>query len=324
VDFRDPTNRIRPASKSAVAGAFIWLLLAAPIAHAGFGITPPYLKNDRLTRGSSFTQEIIIVRGDPVETLNASVSVNVPGANDWISIDRGREFELPAGKRQVPITLKAQVPDDAEYKTYDGTVRIRTTPQGTPEGGQVRIALGAQVDVELEVTDEIKDFKVERVQLEDLEAGYKRWSLYFPGKIRFNMEVNNTGNVAYGPSRVVMDIFDAGGDEKITTLENRNELATVPAFQTEEITAEFPTRLSPGRYTARYKIYKEDAITARGQLTLSVSPYGSIQGNHGYGIWGLSWTDKAKLVGVILLLIVVLSGTLWFVIRTIRRSRAVE
>jgi hypothetical protein len=34
-------------------------------ASAGFGITPPYVRNTSLTRNSIYEQQILLVRGDP-------------------------------------------------------------------------------------------------------------------------------------------------------------------------------------------------------------------------------------------------------------------
>ena len=59
---------------------------------AGFGVSPPYVKNERLDRGSHYEQKIILVRGDPIEDLKAEITIDVPGAQEWISIDKGTEF----------------------------------------------------------------------------------------------------------------------------------------------------------------------------------------------------------------------------------------
>ena len=44
------------------------------------------------TQNSHYEQVITLVRSDPTEDLQAKVTINVPGANDWISIDRGTQF----------------------------------------------------------------------------------------------------------------------------------------------------------------------------------------------------------------------------------------
>ena len=103
-----------------------FVLMDGTTVYAGFGITPPYLRNDRLTQGSEFTQEIILVRGDPIEDLKAEITLNVPGIQDWITIDRGNEFLLPAGEKQVAMQITVRVPDNAAYERHQGSIRIRT------------------------------------------------------------------------------------------------------------------------------------------------------------------------------------------------------
>src|SRR6185312_2731013 len=82
------------------------------IAFAGFGITPPYVRSETLRPGSEYTQEIIIVRSDPVEDLNAELTMNLPGIEPWFSFDRGLKFILPKGESQVKISVTVRVPED--------------------------------------------------------------------------------------------------------------------------------------------------------------------------------------------------------------------
>ena len=165
------------------------LLGNAGIAYAGFGITPPYVNNDRLTRGTVYEQRIDLVRSDPTEDLTADITMNVPGAENWLSIDRGQKFTMPAGQTDVPIVITVTVPSDAPYKTFKGAIRIRTSSKNVPTGGGVSIALGAQIDVNLKVVDKIYDFNVRQIRVDSLEEGRTKWGLYFPGKIRFYMTI---------------------------------------------------------------------------------------------------------------------------------------
>ena len=78
----------------------------ANTAFAGFGITPPYVHNDALRPGSEYTQEIVIVRSDPVEDLNAELTMNLPGIESWFASDRGSKFILPKGESQVKLPVR--------------------------------------------------------------------------------------------------------------------------------------------------------------------------------------------------------------------------
>ena len=269
------------------------------IAYAGFGITPPYVNNARLTRGSVFEQTITLVRSDPDEDQKAIISMNIPGAEDWFSIDLGNEFILPKGVTAVPMKVTVRVPKDAQFKEYKGAIRIRTESASTPEGGGVSIALGAQVDVDIQVVDKIYDFNVRRIRMIDLEEGRRKWGLFFPGKIRFYMTIENTGNTHFGPTKVRFEIYDSEMETLLETTENTNKIEKIDPFAIKEIVAELPTRLPAGRYTAKYTIYKNDEVAQQNTVNVSIAAAGAVFGYEGYGFWGLSLADKLKAVGMI-------------------------
>lgn len=282
---------------------------SAGVAYAGFGITPPYINNDRLTRDSTFEQQILLVRSDASSDLAVEITMNVPGAQDWISADPGMKFTMPKGTTQMPITFTVHVPGNAEYKEYKGAIRIRTSASGPQPAGGVSIALGAQVDVDLKVVDKIYDFEVRRVQLADLEEGRTKFGLFFPGKMRLFMNIRNTGNAPYGPTKVCMDIYDANGESLLETTCNTNRIEQIAPFAIKEVIAELPTRLPTGSYVGKYTIYKGDQIAAQNQLTVSIAAVGAVSGYEGYGFDGLSIQDKIKVIvvlGVPLLILIIL------------------
>lgn len=294
------------------------------IADAGFGITPPYVRNDRLTRGTTYDQRIYLVRSDPVEDLKVQITMNIPGIESWFTIDQGTEFLMPKGMTQLPIVITVHVPKDAAYKDYTGAIRIRTSSANVSPGGGVTIALGAQVDVVLKVVDKIYDFDVRRVRMADLEAGYTKWGLYFPGKIRLFMTIENTGNTEFGPTSVKMDLYDSDSAHLLETTYSTNAIERIAPFTIHEVRADLPTHLSTGRYVAKYTIYKNADIAQQGELTLSISALGAVPGYEGYGFDGLSTTDKLKVVfalGVPLIIILGLIVALIARRRRIRRMR---
>lgn len=288
--------------------------------YAGFGITPPYVENARLTRGTVYEQKINLVRSDPTEDLRAELTINVPGAQDWISINRGTSFMLPTGETQVPILVTVRVPENAEYKEYKGVIRIRTSTDKIPEGGGVSIALGAQIDVSLKVVDKIYDFEVRRIRTIDVEEGRTKWGLFFPGKIRLFMTILNTGNTDFGPTKVKLELFDAQGETLLETTENTNDIEKVGPFATREVVAELPTRLPAGRYVAKYSIYKNEEIAQQNQIDISISPVGTVLGYEGYGFTGLSTVDKTKAIVVVVFPLLLLA-VLVFVLISRRKKR---
>lgn len=242
---------------------------------AGFGISSPYVRNERLIRGSHYEKKVTLVRGDPIEDLKAEITINVPGADDWISIDKGMEFILPKGEKQIPIIVKVEVPKKADYGNYKGNIRVRTIPLERP-AGQIAIALGAQIDVDLTVAKGgIFDFKVKGVGVVDLEEGHKFLFFYLSGKIKFSMEIENTGNMKGAPTKVYFDIYDFQEKELLESTETKR-IEKVEPFETKKVVAKLPTKLLAGSYIALFEIYKDDEVVNKGKIHLSILPYGTL------------------------------------------------
>ena len=264
---------------------------------AGFGITPPYVSNTSLTRNSIYEQQILLVRSDAVSDQKAEITIDAPDIQDWIEIVEGDEIKLPKGVQKVPMTVRITVPGNADFQDYDGSIRIRTLPDsGEVAPGAVSISLGALVDIDLSVIDRvIKDFRIRKISAPDLNEGSKIAWLYFPGKIRFEMLLENTGNVDVAPSSVEFRIFDRSGKVLLEETTSKGKIDTVAPYGTETITAEIPTRLEPGSYVARYTIYNDEEIKQEGDLSLNILPIGTLQ-QAGFGFGGLSAPHKISIL----------------------------
>jgi len=271
--------------------------IATQTTFAGFGVTPPYVTNVSLTRNSVYEQTIFLVRSDPTTDLKATVSIDVPGVNEWFTITEGQEFLLPKGEQKVPMTVKVVVPDDADYKQYKGNVRIKTgAPDGIVAGGAVSISLGAQIDVDITVIDKkIRDFKVRKIGISDLNEGHKLGWLYFPGKIRFEMFIENIGNVPVSPTDVVFRIYDKSGNVLLEETHHKGKITEVDPFMTETVYAELPTKLPSGSYLARFEIKNDETVKLQGEVNLSILPYGTLQ-TAGFGFMGLSLPHKLSII----------------------------
>lgn len=282
-----------------------FFLIGAPIAQAGFGITPPYVRNTSLIRNSTYEQQILLVRGDPNSAQKAEVTVDAPEIASWIQIVEGEVIPLPKGEQKVPMTVRITVPEDAEFKTYEGSIRIRTVPDdGQVAEGAVSISLGALVDIELSVIDkEIKDFRVRKVGVGELNEGHKFWWLFFPGKINFDMLLENTGNVDVSPSKIEFKIYERTGAVLLEETKNIGKVPKIKPYGTETVLAEIPTRLPAGSYVARYKIFNGDEVKQEGDLSLSIVPYGTLQ-QAGFGFSGLSLAHKISVLLPIFSLII--------------------
>lgn len=290
-----------------VIGMFLlFFVLSTEIARAGFGITPPYVRNTSLTRNSSYEQQILLVRGNPDAPQKALVTIDAPEIQDWIQIVEGDSILLPRGQQKVPMTVKVNVPKDAEFKDYSGVIRIKTVPDDNQVSeGAVSISLGAQVDIALTVIDKkIKDFRVRKIGVSDLNEGKKLGWLYFPGKINFSMLVENTGNVDIAPSEVEFRIFDFAGQVLLEERTNIGDIKEIAPYATEEVMAHIPTRLPHGNYIARYRVYNDEEVKQEGEINLTIQPYGTLQ-EAGFGFSGLSIPHKISLVLPVLALVIV-------------------
>lgn len=305
-------------AKSFFVAIFLFVLLGAPFVYAGFGVTPPYVRNTSLTRNSSYEQQILLVRGDPNIPLKATIIIDAPEIEDWIEIVEGKEFELPRGEQKVPMTVRVKVPADAKFKNYTGAIRVKTgASNDAVASGAVNISLGAQIDIQLDVIDrEIKDFTVRRIDISDLNAGHKLAWLYFPGKIRFNMLLENTGNIDVAPSKVSFRIFDPTGTVLLEDVKNKGKIKTIAPYATDQVTAEIPTRLPVGTYLARFTIYNDDEIKQEGEVNVNILPYGTLQ-VAGFGFLGLS---LAHQVSVMLPILAILSLII-FSVYTLKERR---
>lgn len=303
----------------------IGALMSPLVASAGFGITPPYVRNDTLRPGSEFTQEVVIVRSDPDQDLDAKLQMNVPGFDSWITPDRGLDFILPKGQQQTVVRFNVKVPTNAKLGDYRGSIRISTGPAGAQASG-VSIALGAQLDVYLKVRDEIFDFAVRRVQISDAEESTKKLWLEYPGKVTFSMNIENTGNVPAAPYAVRLEVYDIAGRQVLETTKSTNSMQKILPFTSRMIDAYIPTFLPPGSYRVKYNVMKEQDSSAQvGELTLSIFPHGTIPGYVGYGFEGLSLGDQLSLIlPAVALTLVVLTPVLGRKKRKNRRARPVD
>lgn len=264
---------------------------------AGFGITPPYVRNTSLTRNSTYEQQILLVRGDANIAQKAEIIVDAPDIEGWIEVLEGDEIKMPKGTQKVPMTVRVTVPDNAQFGEYKGSIRIRTLPDDDQVAqGAVSISLGALVDIDLLVIDkQIKDFRVRKISAPDLNEGSKVAWLFFPGKINFEMLIENTGNVDIAPSKVEFRIFDRSGKVMLEESKNIGRVGKIKPYATETVTAKIPTRLPAGGYIARYKVFNGDEIKQEGDITLNILSEGTLQ-TAGFGFIGLSVAHKISIL----------------------------
>lgn len=228
----------------------LMILFNANIAFAGFGISPPKVLNHQLLPGSHFEQIVYLVQSKPEKELLAKVEIDAPEIKEWINIDRGLEFIIPAGIQQFPIKISVDVPTDAEFKNYGGEIWIKTTPKEKGEG-MVTVAYGGIISFDLKVsTEETFGFVVRGLDIGNIEEGR-------PIKIGINLQ--NVGNVADRPTKVYLAVFDQYHSKMLYSGEN-TKLDEIKPFETKTILSKFSAELEIGYYWADVTVYKDDKV----------------------------------------------------------------
>ena len=224
-------------------------LVALPV-HAGFGISPPSIKETRLVPGSRITRTVYLIQGNPEKAVAMDVAVESKDIKDWISFDPTGSFTIPAGVQQFPLKVTVTVPKDAELGIYKAFIRPSTNPENAKAAGGVAISLGGRIDVELTVGDDVyESFTITNIDIEHIRAGENP---------KVNIEVENTGNVPTGPSAASFELFNKFGDIRLAYGDVDIE-EEVPSFTKRGMEIEFPlsVRLAEGEYWGNVKIYDD-------------------------------------------------------------------
>jgi hypothetical protein len=150
-----------------------------------------------------------------------------------LKIDKGNKFVLPKGETKFPITFSVDVPMQAAFGRYKGTIRITTKSLKEAEAGQVSLAFGILADVDINVVAmKIVDYRIRGTKISDVEEAYKIGFINPPGIVNFSMQVENKGNVKASPTKVMLVIYDSNRTKVINTIET-NKVPKVKAFTTE-------------------------------------------------------------------------------------------
>ncbi len=291
-----------------------WLAIATPV--YAFGLSPATLYADNLVPGSHFEQEVVIVGTGDSANLIVKVKFNVPGANDWIEIDRGNEFKFSANNKKEKMLISVDVPQGTPVGKYKGSLNLEVIPEAADNNdGQVSINYGGQIDVVLNVGSKaISSFNVKEVKVFDLEAGGHFWFIKFPGIIKAILQIENTGNVAVAPDKIVLKIFDASQKQLLEAV-STDRIASVKPLTTGWTNARIKTNLPAGSYWATYEIYQGDKIIQTDKIHLSIMAPGTITDYSGANLWDLGEVNLSILAGVI---VIILAGLIWGIIALAR------
>jgi hypothetical protein len=261
----------------------------------GFGVSPPFVNSTILTRGSHFESTVYLSRGDPLADALAEVTIDAPEIAGWITIKQGNNFIMPKGEKLVPMTVMIDVPMSAEYKGYQGYIRVRALPMGGTQGGQMSTVGGVRIDLGLAVTEKgVAAFRVKTVSVPTLEEGKP---------FTFLMVLENVGNVKISPSKVHTDIYDLNRTQVLAS-GDVTEMDFVEPFQSKQISGSFPLELAIGEYWADFTFYKEGEQNAKlEKIYFKIVPKGTL--NPLVEKKGLSGSDyKLGLITILIVLVI--------------------
>lgn len=276
-----------------LAGTFLSVACILPtIANAGFGVSPPLIEEDKLVPGITLERIVYLVQGTPERDLQVKLEVD-SSAKDWISFPQGNPVTIPKGVQQYPLAVEIAVPDDAPLGIYKGTIRVTTVPVKADEAGEVAIAIGGVVNLNLEVGDNvIYDLKVKSIKILNVKEG---------GNPRAAVTIVNDGNTAVAPDTGTFELFNKFGDIRLAYAESEG-FQPVPAFHEKQETLEFPVEvyLAPGEYWGHVKIYKDRELIKELRTVFNVTEKTFLEKYLLYGV--------GALVFMVLLIILITSS----------------
>ena len=122
---------------------------------------------------------------------------------DWLNIDGGGTFELPAQSRK-DLILFIQPPTTTPNGNYSGAITIKAAATSTIDSGAgLSVGAGVRIRVSATVTgDEKIEYDIISVEAESVEVTYP---------IPLDITIKNNGNVRITP-KVDYTIFNARGE----------------------------------------------------------------------------------------------------------------
>lgn len=221
------------------------------IALAGFGVSPPTIREENAVPGAEFTRTIYLVQGNPTVPVTINATIESEDMRSWVTIADGSTFTIPAGVQQYPLAVTVRVPADTAFGVYRGFLRVSTVPEARTEDGQVAIALGGRVDMTVTVGDNVvEEYEVTQLSILDI-----------PPKIDPLVEatVANTGNVPAAPDSASFELFDKFGEIRLGFAQVDFAATPTPPFSENTYYLSFPLDLviAEGEYWGHVKLYTE-------------------------------------------------------------------
>lgn len=248
----------------------LYFLTTPLYAYAAFGTSPPFLNADHLVKGAHYVQTVYLVQDRPDVDVPINAVLEIPESiRSWVTLDRGFSFTIPKGVQQFPVQVSVQIPQDAGLGAYHGNLTFTTAPT---QSGQVTIALGAQVVINLTVGEGIyRNIHIPLIRFLDIEEGWNP---------RVQVKFANDGNVPEAFTGATYELLDQFGATRLAYLQKSEGFPEIPPFTIKEDIIEFPSsfRLGIGQYWGSVNFYQNDTLIGSQKTVFNVLKQGSLSG----------------------------------------------
>ena len=257
--------------KSAYGYALIAVvaLLFPLVADAGFGVSPPLIREDKLVKGIRLDRIVYLVQGAPDRAMQVELFVDSP-VKDWISFPQGNPVTIPQGVQQFPLAVEIAVPEDADLGIYKGSIRVTTVPDKADQAGEVAIAIGGVIDLDLTVgNDVIVDVDVRTIKILNIKEG---------NDPEADVTIVNNGNVGSAPDAATFELFNKFGELRLAYAESE-AFESIPAFseRVEHLSFPIDIHLAPGEYWGHVKVYKDNQLLNELKTVFNVTERSAVE-----------------------------------------------
>ena len=181
-----------------------------PVANAAFGISPPWVKSEYALPGTTITQTINLSSSNTDRDMK--VTARYTGdkkLKKWITIENEDNIIMKKGQTRIQVNFRVDIPKRAGIRHYSGDMALRLEPLVKEQTSGVAIALGANVDIDIEVVgDEVIDFKISSASIDPITEGEP---------LGVNLRVSNLGNINLDNIKIVTDIWSNDRSEEHTS-----------------------------------------------------------------------------------------------------------
>jgi hypothetical protein len=274
---------------------FLYFILIANTAFAGLGVGPTQMSSSNLSAGSHIEETFVLSRSDPEEDLNFKV-ITEGLTKDWITLDRGMEFTMPAGKQRYLIIVKVDVPNNIITGDYNGGIRFVSSPTSLTEkvGSGSATVLSAFIQTDFSITNkQISEYNIPSIKIQDIKQ---------KSPVNIELTIANTGNMVARPTKVHVDFFDKY-NLKLLESHDITEIESVNPFATEDVVILVPTKLKNDQYWARVSVYKEETLLKEDSLVFEIIGNSDLLASA--GLFGINLGIKG-IISILLILALII------------------